>query len=109
MGQSLGVSHGTVDGSPASVTDERKILTPFNPKEAITTAQASVRAGKSVGTIRYWCDKHGIGRKIAGEIHVSRVALEMLLEGDDAALATYHAGERDTDSVRRYFNALGLS
>lgn len=86
----------------------RKILTPFNPREAISTAQAAERAGKSVGTIRYWCDKHGIGRKIGGEMHVSRAALEMLLEGDDVALRHYHAGERQTEPVRRYLQVFDL-
>lgn len=86
----------------------RKILSPFNPKEAISTAQAAARSGKSVETIRWWATRHGIGRKIGGEMHISRVCLEMLLEGDDAALAIYHAGERHTETVQRYFDALGI-
>ena len=89
---------------------DRKILTPYNPREAISTAQAAARAGKSVGTIRYWCCKHGIGRKIAGEMHVSRVALEMVLEGDCAALALYHSGDaRHEPTVRNYFVRLGIT
>jgi hypothetical protein len=84
------------------------ILTPFNPREAMSTAQAAERAGKSAGAIRYWVLKYGIGRKIAGEMHISRVALEMLVEGDHAALARYHAGDRQSELVRRYFQIFGL-
>jgi hypothetical protein len=89
------------------IDEIRQILTPFNPREAISTKEAAERAGKSVGTIRNWCEWHGIGRQIAREWHVSRVALEMLLEGDDAALVLYHAGERNSETVARYFSQLG--
>jgi hypothetical protein len=91
------------------MTDKKsRVLTPFNPRESITTQQAAIRAGKSSGTIRYWCNKHGIGRKIAGEMHISRVALEMLLEGDTTALALYHAGIHDAPPVQQYFHLFAL-
>ena len=90
------------------MTADRKILTPFNPREAISTAQAAERAGKSAGAIRCWCDKYGIGRKVGGEMHISRVALEMLLDGNQDALNRYHAGERQAEPVRRYLQMFGL-
>lgn len=87
--------------------DRRKILSPFNPHEATSTAQAAQRAGKSPRSIQGWCRRHGIGRKIGGEMHVSRVALEIFLEGDSAALADYHAGKR-SPAVLQYFERCGL-
>jgi hypothetical protein len=90
------------------VTLNRKILTPFNPREAISTQEAADRSGKSCGTIRFWCDKHGVGRKVGGEMHISRVALEILLEGDWPALRLYHQGERNDPIVFRYFAMFGL-
>lgn len=103
-GQSLGVSRGTTAGSAR----DRAILSPFNPLEAISTEEAAGRAGKSVGAIRHWCVKHGIGRKIVGEWYVSRVALEMLLADDRGALDLYHAGKKEDETVAVYFRMCGL-
>ena len=89
--------------------DCRKILSPYNWREACTVEQAADRCGKAPGTIRNWIEVYGIGRRIVGEYAVSRVALEMLLEGDDAALCFYHAGEHETETVARYFVNLGLT
>jgi hypothetical protein len=87
---------------------ERRVLIPFISTEAISTKQAAARAGKSPGTIRYWCEKHAIGRKIGGEMHVSRVALEMFLEGNTEALAAYHAGDSGSPVVVAYWERCGL-
>ena len=54
-----------------------------------------------------WAERYGIGRKIGGDWHISRVALQMLLDGDTAALATYHAGNRTCPAVRAYFENAG--
>lgn len=85
------------------------VLVPFDPREAMTLAQAARRSGKSESTVRNWCLRWGIGRRVAGGIwHVSRPALEMLLDGDDEALAAYHSGDRSSAQVYRYFERTGV-
>lgn len=86
------------------------VLVPYDPREACTLAQAARRAGKSESTVRNWCVNRGIGRRIAGGTwSVSRPALEMLLDGDEAALLAYHNGDRLGPLVRGYFERAGLS
>lgn len=85
------------------MSGERKILDPYDPAECMTPLQAAVRAGVAVNSIRYWCEKHGIGRKVVGKLKISGPALEMLLADDFAALTIYHAGERNTETIQRYF------
>jgi hypothetical protein len=80
-----------------------KILVPFDAREAISTDLAAKRADCSPRTIRYWCEVCGIGRKVGGRLKVSRVALQMKLEGDDEALALYHTGNRENPRVIAYF------
>ena len=87
----------------------RQILTPFNPKEAIVVSEAALRAGVSVSTIRYWSDRRGIGRLVGGRYRISRLALEMVLAGDEAALELYHAGKLSHPSVAAYFERSGLA
>jgi len=90
--------------------DDRLILVPFNPQEAISVAEAAERSGKSESTVRSWCVVHGIGRRVVdGHWQVSRVALQMLLEDDKKGLFAYHQGERTTPLVAEYFNRSGLS
>lgn len=88
---------------------DRRILSPYDPREAITVREAADAAGRSVGTIRNWCDQFGIGRKLGAVFVVSRVALRMHLDGDVAALALYHSGERELETVQRYFAMCGLT
>jgi hypothetical protein len=65
-------------------------LIPFHPDEGMSIRAAVRAAGKSDRTIRDWCVKHGIGRRVAGgTLIVSKVALMALLEGDDDALVSY--------------------
>lgn len=81
------------------------VLVPYDPREACNLAQAAHRAGKSLSTIRNWSRDYGIGRRIAGGTWaVSKPALEMLLDGDEAALLAYHNGDRTSDLVRPYFD-----
>jgi hypothetical protein len=83
------------------------VLVPYDEREAISVQVAARKAGKSPRTIRLWGDVHGIGRRIAGgSWKISRVALQMLLNGDRAALAHYHAGNRRHPSVVAYFKRL---
>jgi hypothetical protein len=71
------------------------ILIPWNAAEGLTLKEASTAAGRSERTIRRWCIDKGIGRRVAdGTWTVSKVALLMLLEGDDEALFSYLHGAR---------------
>src|SRR5262249_41978347 len=86
------------------------VLTPYDPREGISLAVAAKRAGKSEATIRNWCPQHGLGRRVGGGTWVvSQVALAMFLDGDTAALAAYHSGDRSSALVRSYFERFGLS
>ena len=85
------------------------VLVPHDPREACSLAQAARRAGKSESTVRSWCLNHGIGRRVVGGTwSVSKPALEMLLDGDQAALLAYHSGDRSGALVRPYFERCGL-
>jgi hypothetical protein len=83
-------------------------LVPFDPREAISTDIAAKRADCSPRTIRYWCEACGIGRKIGGRLRVSKVALQMKLEGDGEVLALYQAGNREDPRVVAYFERLEI-
>jgi helix-turn-helix protein len=84
------------------------VLTPYNPNEVLTLQQAADRAKKSPGTIRNWCESEGLGRRIGGKWSVSKVALEMYLDGETGALACYLDGDRETANVVSYFKRFGL-
>jgi hypothetical protein len=91
------------------VIDERRILVPFDKRECISLKEAAGIAGKSESTIRAWVEEHGLGRRIGGGTwSVSRVALAMFLDGDDRALRAYHAGDRTSDTIARYFIRAGV-
>ena len=80
------------------------VLVPFDRAEACSLKQAAERAGKSESTMRNWCVNYGIGRRVAGGVwQISKPALEMLLDGDKAALSAYHGGDRLGSVVRSYF------
>lgn len=84
-------------------------LVPFDRREGFSLKEAAELAGKSETTIRTWCQRDGIGRRVAGGAWVvSRVALRMLLDGDDDALNSYLNGDRATELVARYYRRLGL-
>lgn len=88
--------------------DRYFVLTPYNPDEGLTLQQAADRAKKSPGTIRNWCESEGLGRRIGGKWCVSKVALEMYLDGDTGALGSYLDGDRESKDVISYFNRFGL-
>ncbi|MET3997996.1 hypothetical protein ABID65_009684, partial [Bradyrhizobium sp. S3.9.2] len=50
---------------------------------------------------RYWV-------KLQGQVIVSQVALAMFLDGDEAALAAYHAGDHSNLRVVRYVDRFGV-
>lgn len=89
------------------LVDERKILCPFDKRECLSLKEAADIAGKSESTLRCWCEEHGLGRRIGGGTwSVSKVALAMFLDGDERALAAYHAGDRTSEQVAGYFRRL---
>jgi hypothetical protein len=76
---------------PHSDIAKRLIMVPFDARESLSIGVAAKLSGKAPNTIRLWAERHGIGRKIGSDWHISRVALQIFLEGDMAALAAYHA------------------
>jgi hypothetical protein len=93
----------------ATTKDDRKILSHFDKRECISLKEAADIGGKSESTMRGWCQKHGLGRRIGGgPWMVSKVALAMFLDGDMKALQAYHGGERTDPCVIAYFERLGL-
>jgi hypothetical protein len=83
---------------------QRRILQPFDKRECLSLKGAADIAGKSESTLRSWCEVHGLGRRIGGGVwSVSKVALDMFLDGDVKALRAYHSGDRTTELVAAYF------
>lgn len=83
-----------------------RVLIPWNPAEAMTVAEAAAFARRNPRTMREWAAKFDIGRRVAGEWVISRVALLMWLENDTAALSAYLLGEREAEPVAAYFRRL---
>jgi hypothetical protein len=88
--------------------DRYFVLSPYDADEVSTLQQAADRARKSPGTIRNWCESEGVGRRIGGKWCVSKVALEMYLDGETSALGRYLEGDRESSDVVAYFNRFGL-
>jgi hypothetical protein len=84
------------------------VLSPFDRREVLTLTEAARHAGKTPRTISNWCEGEGLGRKIGGTWHVSKVALQMFLDGDTRSLRQYLAGDRESETVRIYFTTLGV-
>jgi hypothetical protein len=87
---------------------EPQVLRPFHRSELLSIANAANVARKSKRTVRDWCHLHDIGRRIAGQWAVSRVALGMFLDGDKLALEAYRAGDRTSPTVTEYFARCGV-
>jgi hypothetical protein len=93
----------------SSTINERLILSPFDLREVLRLKQAAAIAGKSESTLRVWCEWVGLGRRVGGGSWcVSKVALQMYLDGNRKALRAYHAGNRSDPDVVRYFEREGL-
>ena len=86
---------------------ERVIMVPFDARESLSIAVAAKLSAKAPNTIRLWAERYGIGRKIGGDWHISRVALQIFLDGDTATLSAYHAGNR-TDARALLFRTCRL-
>jgi hypothetical protein len=92
------------------MSEKPQVLIPFDKREALSLRQAAKIAGKSESTVRTWCAIHDVGRRVAnGPWQISHPALLMLLDGDEAALAAYLAGERQGANVAAYFARAGLA
>jgi hypothetical protein len=57
--------------------DEPQILVPFDSNEALTVSEAAMLAGVRPRTMREWCAKFPIARRVRGQWRVSKVALPM--------------------------------
>lgn len=88
--------------------DRTHILIPYCPDEAIGTAEAAAIAGIAPRTMRDLCLNRPIARQILGHWKVSKPALQMLLDGNDAALKAYASGDRTSSLVTDYFRASGI-
>ena len=87
---------------------EPQVLRPYHRSEALSIAEAAKLAGRSVRTVREWCGRRDLGRRIGGKWAVSRVALAMFLDGDREALTAYLRGDRSSTAVRAYFERCGV-
>jgi len=95
----------SVDGAALPL----RTLIPYAGEESISIGEAATIARKSERTLRNWCVKPGIGRRIGGAWAVSRVALQMVLANDPDTLAAYHDGARARyEPVASYYRRLGL-
>jgi len=93
----------------SDIPASNSVLVPYDKREALSVRAAAEKAGRSASTIRAWCERYSIARRIAGgNWEVSRVALQMLLDGKMEALAAYHAGDRKSPAVAAYFERFGL-
>jgi hypothetical protein len=86
-----------------------QILLPFDIREALTLREAAGIAGRTPVTVRTWCSIYNLGRRIAGQWRVSKVALAMFLDSNGVALRAYLAGDRESEVVLEYFERCGLS
>ena len=87
---------------------EPQVLRPYHRSEATSVAEAARIAGRSPRTIREWCLRYDIGRRICGQWAVSRIALAMFLDGNKEALAAYLVGDRSSPMVTEYFERCGV-
>ena len=90
------------------MNDEPQVLRPFHRSEVISIAEASTIAGRSIRTLREWCMRLDLGRRIGGQWAVSKVALAMWLDGNKEALRAYLTGDRATMLVTDYFQRCGV-
>ena len=90
--------------------EKYQVLIPYDAREAITVRQAAKIARRSESTVRTWCEDYHVGRRVVGgPWQVSRVALGMLLDDNEAALNAYLSGDRSGPEVSRYFSVLELA
>jgi hypothetical protein len=86
-----------------------KVLSDYDPKEAISLKVAAGIANRSQETLREWASMKDLGRKVGGRWMISHPALLMYLESDAKALKAYWQGDRSSPLVSQYFSRAGLS
>lgn len=87
---------------------QRSVLIPFIPEEALSTAEACALLGRSKRSLDNYIKDYGIGRRVRGRVVVSRVAVQMFLEDDWDALSLYVSGDRSSDRVTAYYCRLSI-
>ncbi len=92
----------------ASIRPESHVLRPFNRAEALTVAEAMNASGLPRSTVYWLVDHRSIGRRVAGRVMVSRVALSMLLDGREDLLEAYLSGDRESAAIVGYFERHGI-
>jgi hypothetical protein len=93
------------------LSEDLKVLEPYHRLEAIRIDVASKLFDIPERTLRRWCLKYKIGRRVGGYKRpwtLSKVALLMVINRDWDALGAYHRGVRKEDPVARYYLAAGL-
>jgi hypothetical protein len=90
--------------------DKLYTLVPFDVRESMSLRDAAIAAGKTGRTMRNWCIVHGIGRRVGNTWLVSRVALQMFLDGDADSLVSYrdHGVRASYPPVAEYFHRVDL-
>jgi hypothetical protein len=85
-------------------------LVPFDIRESMSLREAAMAAGKTPRTMRNWCIEKGIGRLVGKTWLVSRVALQMYLDGDTDSLVSYrdHGVRASYPPVAEYFRRTQL-
>lgn len=95
--------------SPEQPRNNAMVLRPYDRKEALSLREAAKIAGVSESTVRNWCSRYDIGRRVGnGPWQISRVALAMFLDGNEDALNAYLAGGRTVAEVAIYYTRFGL-
>jgi hypothetical protein len=82
---------------------EPAILRPYHAAEAISIREAAHIASRSPRTLREWAARLDLGRVICGQWRISKIALQMALDGNRDALKRYLAGDRHSPEVVAYF------
>jgi hypothetical protein len=83
------------------------VLRPFDRSETLSAKEAAAWSGKTVSTIKRWCYRFAIGRRVGGRWLISKPALLALLEGDGDLLARYWAGDRESAAIAELFERAG--
>lgn len=92
----------TFSGSP------RPVL--MRPDDICDLKFAAHYSRKNIKTIRRWVKTYGIGRQSSPQapVEISRIALEMVLQGDWEALELLRVGKRSEPSVLLYLDFVGV-
>jgi hypothetical protein len=83
------------------------ILIPYDAREALTLQEAAEMARRSKSTVRNWCRDYRIGRRlVGGNLAISKIAMQMLMDNDIKRLELYFRNGRH--AVAEYFERYSL-